>query len=94
MLKRIDVSILSVLSCTFRRLRKPLSMTLCEYRFERFNACGDDKYVDRFARRLDELFLRGWTLVDSRREMASPGWWRVELFRDKISKLENASAGV
>ena len=69
-------------------------MTLCEYRFERFNACGDDTYVDRFAQHLSDLFDRGWMLLDSARETASPGWWRVELFRDRISHLESASTGI
>jgi len=69
-------------------------MTLCEYRFEQFNARGDDDYVDRFAWRLDDLFDRGWTLLNSARETASPGWWRVELFRDKISNLERDSTGI
>jgi len=69
-------------------------MTLCEYFFVRFNARGDDEYVDRFAEHLNELLDQGWTLFDSGRETASPGWWRVDLFRDRISACGNASNAI
>jgi hypothetical protein len=69
-------------------------MLLCEYRLEAFNARGDDEYLDQFAQRLDELFDRGWTLLDSSREICSAGWWRVELFKEKVSGLEKAPAGI
>lgn len=57
-------------------------MALCEYRFELFNALGDDEYIDRFAQHLDELFDQGWSLVDSARDKSFAGLWQVELFRE------------
>jgi hypothetical protein len=69
-------------------------MLLYEYRLEAFNARGDDEYIDEFARRLDELLDLGWTLLDSTRERALAGWWRVELFKEKVSGLEKTPAGI
>jgi len=57
-------------------------MSVCEYRFEPFDARGDDEYIDRFTQRLDKLFAEGWILVDSTRDKSFVGWWRVELFKE------------
>jgi len=65
-------------------------MPLCEFRFENFNARGDDEYLDCFAERLDQLFAEGWILLDSRRDGAFKGWWRVELYKAGISRLDGA----
>jgi hypothetical protein len=69
-------------------------MLLYEYRLEAFNARGNDEHIDEFARRLDELLDLGWTLLDSSREIALAGWWRVELFKEKVSGLEKTPAGI
>jgi len=65
-------------------------MTLCEYRFETFNARGADEYLDQFAERLDGWFAEGWAVLDSKRETARAGWWRIELFKE--SGLRTISA--
>jgi hypothetical protein len=59
------------------------AVTLCEYRFEVFDARGTDDYLDGFAERLDELFSAGWTLPDAERHPALYGWWRLCLFRER-----------
>ena len=65
-------------------------MIVCEYRFENFNARGDDEYLDRFAQRLDQLFAQGWTVLDSYRDAAFEGWWRVELYKTDTLRFEDA----
>jgi len=67
-------------------------MALCEYRFEPFDARGDDEYVDHFVQRLDELFAQGWVLVDSARDKSFAGWWRVELFKENKSSGGHSEA--
>jgi hypothetical protein len=57
-------------------------MILCEHRFEAFNARGADAYFDQFAERLSAWFAQGWALLDSKRETAHVGWWRIELFKE------------
>lgn len=61
-------------------------MTLYEYRFEAFNARADDEHLNRFAEFLDVLFERGWSVLQTSRDMASPGWWRVELIKEPGSQ--------
>lgn len=64
-------------------------MTVCEYRFEHFDARGDDGSYDKFSGRLDELFASGWELLESHRDPGSKGWWRVELFKPSASAKQN-----
>jgi hypothetical protein len=64
-------------------------MALYEYRIEAFNARGDDQYLDRFAQRLEVLFDRGWSVIERSKDTASPGWWRVELFKEDHHRKED-----
>jgi hypothetical protein len=57
-------------------------MIQCEYRFENFNARGDDDYLNRFARQLDELFQAGWTAPEVNRDPAFKGRWQLCLVKD------------
>jgi hypothetical protein len=66
-------------------------MIVCEYFFENFDALGDDEYLDMFSGRLDEFLAAGWTLLDSRRDAAYGGWWRVELFKARVPVMERTS---
>jgi len=54
----------------------------CEYRFEQFNARGDDEYLDLFARLLDDLFRAGWTAPEVTKDPACRGWWQICLFKE------------
>jgi len=55
-------------------------MTVCEYKFARFNSRGSDDYLNRFPARLDALFTEGWTMTESVRD--GLGWWQVCLYRE------------
>jgi hypothetical protein len=57
------------------------SLIQCEYRFENFNARGDEDYLNQFARRLDELFRVGWTAPEVNRDPAFKGWWQLCLVK-------------
>jgi hypothetical protein len=63
----------------------------CEYRFENFNARGDDEYLDRFSRRLNELFREGWTAPEINRDPANKGWWRLCLMKDGGGRTRSAA---
>lgn len=67
-------------------------MILCEYRFDRFNARGNDEYLDRFADHLNELLGSGWTAPEVIRDSASSGWWLVCLFKDRSSQPQESQA--
>jgi len=56
-------------------------VTICEFRFESFNARGDDEYLDRVTALLDDLLDARWVLDDAMREPAGGGWWRICLYR-------------
>lgn len=62
----------------------------CEYRFESFNARGDDDYLDQVARQLDELFQADWTVPEVNRDPAFRGWWQICLFREGSTGSEGA----
>jgi hypothetical protein len=62
----------------------------CEYRFENFNARGDDEYLDRFSRRFERLFRAGWTAPEINRDPAVRGWWRLCLVKESDSRPESA----
>jgi hypothetical protein len=55
---------------------------LCEFRFENFNARGEDAYLDRFSSRLDTLFGAGWSAADIHQDQTLGGWWQIVLFKD------------
>jgi hypothetical protein len=57
-------------------------VTICEYRFENFNARGSDDYLDRTAAHLDRLLRLRWAMVDAKRDGAQKGWWRICLYRE------------
>jgi hypothetical protein len=64
----------------------------CEFQFENFNACGDDKYLNDFARRLDDLFQAGWTALDANRDPAFNGWWQLCLLKEGGQSVAKASS--
>lgn len=57
-------------------------MTVCEFRFERFNVRGNDEYVDRVTALLDDLLEARWVVADATRDPAGGGWWPICLYRD------------
>jgi len=57
-------------------------VTVCEFRFESFNARGDDEYLDCATALLDDLLEARWVLADAMRDPAGGGWWRICLYRD------------
>ena len=65
-------------------------MIRCELQFENFNACGDDAYLNEFARRLDDLFQAGWTAVDANRDPACKGRWQLCLLKEGGSGVAKA----
>jgi hypothetical protein len=67
-------------------------VTRCEIRFESFNAGGDDRYLDRFSRRLDELFISGWIRTEVQRDTPLRGQWQVVLFRESAARPLRSSA--
>lgn len=67
-------------------------MTVCEFRFEKFNARGSDEYLDRITALLDDLLEARWVLEEAMRDPAGGGWWRMCLYRDVDEwALDNAS---
>jgi hypothetical protein len=67
-------------------------MTVCEYRFESFNARGDEEYLERFAHFLDELFRIGWAAPEVIRHSAGNGWWLVSLYKEDGSMSQGSQA--
>jgi len=57
-------------------------VTICELRFERFNARGNDEYLDRLTALLDDLLEARWVLADAVRDPSGGGWWSICLCRD------------
>jgi hypothetical protein len=66
---------------------------LCEFRFEHFNARGEDHYLDEFARRLEALFAAGWIAPDIDRNPTCGGWWQIVLFKDRTAVSQDAGKG-
>jgi hypothetical protein len=62
----------------------------CEYRFENFDARGDEEYLDRIARQLDELFRAGWTAPEVNRDSTFSGWWKICLYKENRVESEGA----
>jgi hypothetical protein len=62
----------------------------CEYLFENFDARGGDDYLNRFARKLDELFRAGWTAPEVNRDPALKGWWQLSLVKYDSSEPRTA----
>jgi len=58
------------------------AVTLCEFRYESFNARGSGEHLDRVAARLDDLLGARWVLADAKRDAAGGGWWRICLYRE------------
>lgn len=57
-------------------------MTVCEFRYEGFNARGNDEHLDRMAALLDDLLEARWVLADAVRDPGGGGWWRICLYRE------------
>ncbi|MGH9715802.1 MAG: hypothetical protein ACRD4R_03600 [Candidatus Acidiferrales bacterium] len=57
-------------------------MTVCEFRFERFNARGNDEYLDRVSALLEDLLEARWVLADAARHPEGGGWWQICLYRE------------
>lgn len=66
---------------------------LREFRFENFNARGDDRYLDRFSSRLDKLLGAGWRASGIHRDQTFGGWWQIVLFRDFTDRPLHARKG-
>jgi hypothetical protein len=57
-------------------------VTLCEFRYESFDARGSGEHLDRVAALLDDLLEARWVLTDATRDAAGGGWWRICLYRE------------